>query len=359
MAIQQSNTKKPPADKPCNDQGKTQTKRTIKQIKDTYCDSLKVLTGELSQSEVVYEGYVRAYHRKKCSFIKTEKNYRIVRNLELKVGVELVQASDEIKKNVTAYGKMNEDLVAALKGVLTAAKEAKAKFGELREAASKLDACRKDSCNASQLIILGCKAGDDCGDKGDRRDNDHNDRKQEGCDDDVCDILDYLVEVPETLAKDSDIIFTSAAEILGIQSFSNIKSLDKFQTDFTAAAKAFEAIVAEKMTAGATATNKAQEELTAAIKTLTTAGHALYNKRNEIETDDDTKDFLCHHECDCIKDCGCDDDDNDERRGDNDNDRNKKDRFKKCKCEICDICKDVKDIYCEDEHHHNNGSHNR
>src|ERR1044072_7014608 len=151
MASQQTNTKKPPTnEKPCGDNGKTATKRTIKQIKDTYCESLKVLTGELSQSEVTYEGYVRAYHRKKCGFIKTEKNYRIVRNLELKYGVELVQSTEEIKKNVASYIKMNDDLVKALKDVLATAKDAKAKFGELRDAASKLDACRKDSCNASQ-----------------------------------------------------------------------------------------------------------------------------------------------------------------------------------------------------------------
>ena len=347
MASQQSNTKKPPAEKPCNDNGKTATKRTIKQIKDTYCQNLSVLTGELSQSEVTYEGYVRAYHRKKCSFIKTEKNYSIVRNLELKAGIELVQSSEEIKKNVASYVKMNDDLVKALKDVLAGARESKAKFGELRDAASKLDAARKDSCNASQMIILGCKSGEECGDK---KDNDQNDKKPDACDN-VCEILDHLVEVPETLAKDIDIIFTSAAEILGIQSFSNIKTLDKFQQDLSAAAKAFDDVVADRMKAGATATTKAQEELTAAIKTLATAGHALYNKRNEIETDDDTKDFLCHHDCDCIKDCGCDDDDND-RHDDNDNDRNKKDRFKKCKCEICDICKEVKDIYCEDEHNH-------
>jgi hypothetical protein len=353
MALQQSNTKKPPAEKPCNDQGKTATKRTIKQIKDTYCESLKVLTGELSQSEVTYEGYVRAYHRKKCSFIKTEKNYRIVRNLELKVGIELIQSSEEIKKNVASYIKINDDLVKALKDVLTTAKDAKAKFGELRDAASKLDASRKDSCNASQMIILGCKSGEECGDK---KDNDQHDNKPEACDN-VCEILDDLVEVPETLAKDIDIIFTSAAEILGIQSFSNIKTLDKFQQDFGTAAKAFDDVVAEKMKAGATATTKAQEELTAAIKTLTTSGHALYNKRNEIETDDDTKDFLCHHDCDCIRDCGCDDEGDD--KGENDNDRNKKDRFKKCKCEICDICKEVKDIYCEDEHHHHEQSQSR
>jgi hypothetical protein len=351
MALQQSNTKKPPAEKPCNDQGKTPTKRTIKQIKDTYCDSLKVLVGELSQSEVTYEGYVRAYHRKKCSFIKTEKNYRIVRNLELKVGIELVQASDEIRKNIASYSKTNDDLVKALKDVLAATKDAKSKFGELREAATKLDASRKDSCNASQMIILGCKSGEECSDK---KEHNQDDKNPEACDN-VCEILDDLVEVPETLAKDIDIIFTSAAEILGIQSFSNIKTLDKFQLDFTAAAKAFDDVVADRMKAGATATTKAQEELTAAIKTLTTAGHALYNKRNEIETDDDTKDFLCHHECDCI-DCGCDDDHNE--NDDNDNDRKKKDRFKKCKCEICDICKDVKDIYCEDEHHHE-GSHSK
>lgn len=348
MATTQTYTKKPPADKPCNDKPTLPTKRLIKQKKDEYCEKLKGLNGELGESEIIYEGNVKAYHRKKCIFLKTEKNYQIVRNLELKVGIELMQAVTEIKSSVTdSYLKMDEALVKALKEVMTTAKDAKVKFGELRETAGKLDGRRKDSSSRTQMAILGCKTGEDCDDKKDKKENDQDDKKPGNCDN-VCELLEDLIDIPETLAQDIDIVFTSAAEIMGIQSFTNTKSLDKFQQDLAAAAKAFDDVVVAKITDGAKDLATAQKDLSDAIKLLTTSSHALYKKRSELGTIDDTKDFLCHHKCDCIH-CGCDDEHNENDK--NDNDGNDHERLKKCKCEICDICKDVKDIYCDHEKH--------
>lgn len=332
MSIESSGSREPQKGNCSDAEAKTATQKTIHRIKEDYCKKLNVKVTELNESEVTHDGAVMVYEKKKCIFVKTEKNYLLVRNLELKIGVELIQASNEIKKNVATYITQNDALVAALKAVVKTAKEAKLKFGELREAAGKLDGCRKDSCNSMQIKILGC-SDDDCNDNHKQEDTA---KRPEPCQD-VCQILDDLIRVPDSLSQDIDIIFNSAAEIVGIQSFSNVKTLEKFQQDFSANAKDFDDLVLEQMTNGGLSLKKAQEDLVLVIKSLTQSGYALYNKRNEVDTVDKTKDYLCFHECKCLADCGCEGE-----KGDDDN------RLKKCKCDICDICKEVTEIYsCE------------
>ena len=333
MSIQSSSNPKAHHDGTHGEKPKLPTKRTIDLIKETYCKNLKGLVGELSQSEVTYDGTLVTYNTKKCCFVKTEKNYRITRNLELSFGVQLVQANEEIKKNVTLYNKQNDDLVKALKLVLTNTKEAKLKFGELRDAANKLNDCTKDSCNKSQMVLLGCRQADECNDNN----KDHGEKLPDCCDG-VSDIIDDLINIPPTMSADIDIICSASAEIVGIQTFSNIKSLETFQADFFTNAKAFDDLVKQKMLAGSSALNVLQEELTVAIKNLTTAGFTLYGKRNEVEIADEVKDYLCDHECSCIDhDCGCRHDQKDAEG-----------RLANCKCDICEICGEVKDIYCND-----------
>lgn len=312
---------------------KLPTQRTIDLMKETYCKNLKGLVGELSQSEVTYDGTLVTYNTKKCYFVKTEKNYRITRNLQLSVGVELIQANEEIKKNVVLYNKQNDDLVKALKLVLTNTKEAKIKFGELRDAANKLNDCTKDSCNKSQMVLLGYRQADECNDN-----NKDNQEKLPDCCNDVCKIIEDLINIPASMSTDIDIICSASAEIVGIQTFSNIKSLETFQADFFTNAKAFDDLVKQKMAAGSSALNVLQEELSVATKTLTTAGFALYGKRNEVEIADEVKDYLCDHECGCIDhDCGCHHEQKDPEG-----------RLENCKCDICKICGEVKDIYSND-----------
>lgn len=333
MSIQSSTNPKKLSEGTHGEKQKLPTQRTIDLIKETYCKNLKGLVGELSQSEVTYEGTLVTYNTKKCCFVKTEKNYRIIRNLELAVGVELVQTNEEIKKNVVLYNKQNDDLVKALKLVLTNTKEAKIKFGELRDAANKLSDCTKDSCNKSQMVLLGCKQADECNDNS----KDTGDKLPDCCND-VCEIIEELINIPASMSADIDTICGGSAEIVGIQTFSNIKSLETFQADFLLNAKAFDDWVKLKMTAGSTALNVLQDELMLATKNLTQSGFALYGKRNEVEIADEVKDYLCDHECSCIDhECGC-----------NDEAKDPEGRLANCKCDICDICTDVKDIYCND-----------
>jgi hypothetical protein len=189
------------------------------------------------------------------------------------------------------------------------------------------------------MIVLGCSPSGDCNDNNQNQGDEVASQKSEGCKD-ACSILDHLVEIPESFSRDIDSIFNAAPEILGIQSFTNIKTLEKFQLDFEANSKTFNDWVVAKMTAGKAAVDTAQKDLIDATTLLTTAGFALYNSRNAVETADATKDYLCCPECKCLNDegeCGCHDLDDDT------------DRLKKCKCEICDICQEVTSIYCDDK----------
>lgn len=335
MSIQQINEKKKPdGNKPNGTSSPVAT--TIRTKKDGYCDSLVSLVGTLNSSEENVKGLTITYEFKKCCFVKTEKNYRITRNLELQTGVELIQSSAEIKADVTESITKNGKLVDALKAVCAAAKDAKTKFGNLRDAASKLDACRKDSCNASQMIRLGCRPASDCADNGKSQDS-----KQTpiptACENACC-ILDHLVSIPAIFCQDIDIIYTASADIMGIQTFTSIKSLQKFQLDFEANAKAFDDMVVQKMKDGKTAVDTAQSDLVDITKALTSASFALYNARNAVESVDTIKDYLCCHKCKCISEdgeCGCHHLDDSQ------------DRLKACKCEICEICDEVTNVYCK------------
>lgn len=319
--------------------GKSPTKQIIARKKDTYCSSLVTLVGNLKASEENVRGLTKSYEFKKCSFVKTEKNYRLFRNLELQTGVELVQASTNIKTSVKDSLKKNDELVKALKAICTAAKDAKTKFGQLIETANKITAYRKDSSSDSQMIALGCPNPKDCNDKSRKPDCDDEQQGTDGCKD-ACTILDHLQNVPATLFGDIDIIYTTSSEILGIQSFASIKTLDKFQLDFETNVKTFNDGLLAKMTTGKAAVDTAQKDLTDATISLTDASFALYASRRAVETADETKDYLCCTECKCLNDddeCGCHDLDN------------PGDRLKNCKCKICEICQEVTGIYCVTE----------
>lgn len=320
--------KEPSEKKNCEDKD-LPVQKLIHQKKNDYCITLKGLLGDLRKLEVTQMGLEVNYEQRKCFFVKTEKNYRITRNLELSVGVELIQASKEIKTNVAEYVKQNDKLSAALKDLTKSIKDVKIKFGDLRDAAFKLDASSKDSCNSSQMTILGCKKSEDCKEPAEPNNN----KLPEACKN-ACKLLHELINTPKGFSKDIDVILNSAAEIVGIQSFSNIQSLENFQQDFETNASAFDALVVAKMTAGSEVLKTAQQDLTTVITDLTKSNYAIYNKRSEVRKVDKTKDYLCHHECKCI-DCGCE--------GEHQN------GFQKCKCEICEICTEVQQCYTEND----------
>jgi hypothetical protein len=302
------------------------TKKNIKTAKNAYCPKLQTKLGTLHQCEEVYKGKKTEYEHKKCRFVSTEKNYRIFRNVELTVGVQLTRATAGIETNITTYVGYDTKLSGALTDLLAAVKNAKSKFSDLRDSACKLDACSKDSCNRTQMAILTGEKFEDCNDDKNKPDQEHQPGKRPSDCEKASIILHELIHDPASLSKEIDIILNSAADVIGIQTFSNITSLSQqFLPAIKGNAKGFDDFVVDRMTKGSTDLTTAQTNLTQIIKDLTDAEFAEYNARIDLDAIKGVKDFLCHHKCECV----C------EGEG----------RLDKCKCEICDICHEVTKIY--------------
>lgn len=310
--------------KKCND-ADCMTKKTIKTSKNDYCAKLKIKLGALQQCEETYKGKKTEYEHKKCRFVSTEKNYRIFRNVELSVGIQLKQASGNIEKNITSYVTFDTNLSAALTDLLATVKATKTKFSDLRDAGCKLDACCKDSCNRTQWAIITGEKFEDCGDDKHKPEQPHHEKRPADCENAVA-IFHQLIHEPASLSKEIDIILNSSADVIGIQTFSNISSLSQqFLPAVKGNAKIFDDFIVDRMTKGSTDLATAQTNLSQTIKDLNDAEFAEFNARIDLDAYNGVKEFLCHHKCECV----C------EGEG----------RLDKCKCEICEICHEVTKIY--------------
>lgn len=294
---------------------------TIKKKKAEYCKTIKVKWGDLGKSEEAAHGLEIIYEHNKCRFIRTEKNYMMYRNLELSVGIELTRSTDRISDNVSAYVAENTKLATALTDLVKSVKAAKGKFGELLESANKLEACCNDRCNRTQMMLLTGEKYEDC----DEKKYPDPGKRPADCRD-AGEILKILRTKPAHLSKEIGIILDSAADVVGIQTFSNINSLSQtFLPGVKNSAKAFDDFINERIKGGSTDVTKAQADLSDSIKALTDAGYVLYNARVDLDAITGVKDFLCKPNCECI----CEGDGG----------------LEKCKCDICDICHDVTCIY--------------
>lgn len=336
MSKSQSNQNMQNNDDDNDNEKKVPVDITLDSIIAQDCSKLTTMIGDLTQAEENQRGLKRIFHSSKCGFIATEYNYQVYRNLELSVGVELVQATSIIKQNVANDITLAASLAAALKNIVAAAKDAKKKFSDLRKAACDLNICLHDKCNCSQMLVLTGTPPQGCDDRGKRP-------EQPACPD-AQEILDDLVEMPSIFLHDSDIILSAAADVSGIQTFTNIGSLDSLQQGLSTAVTAFDSLVQAKMMQGATDLTQSQKDLTAAINNLTQSEYALYNKRDEIDAENETIQYLCDHECICIREYTEDDE---EDRG----------RLRDCKHEICEICTRIDDNFCRHEEHHEHEGH--
>ena len=319
----QQQEKKP--GKKCND-ADSLTKKTIKNAKNAYCANLKLKLGVLQQCEETYKGKRTEYEHKKCRVVSTERNYRIFRNAELTVGIQLTRASANIETNVTSYVAFDTKLSAALTDLLATVKTTKAKFSDLRDAGCKLDACCKDSCNRTQWAIITGEKFEDCGEEKQKPEHEHQQGKRPHDCDDVITIIHDLIHEPASFSKEIDIVLNSSADVIGIQTFSNVSSLSQqFLPIIKANAKSFDEWLVDGMTRGGTDLATAQANLTQVIKDLADSEFAKFNARLDVDAYKGVKDFLCHHKCECV----C------EGEG----------RLDKCKCDICAICHEVTKIY--------------
>jgi hypothetical protein len=302
----------------CKD-GKTPTDKTIQRERKKVCDELKDKAAEVRQWEQSRKGTHQLYNDKKCTFVKTETNYQYYRNIELSLGIELLAVNDGIKDNVTAYKTWNDSLADLLKKVVAAAKDAKTKFADLKEAACKLNTCINDSCQSTQRKILTGESYDNC------HDNDND--VEEKCN--SKEILSLLEKTPKILFHDMDIIFNSSTRVAGIQVFSNVSTLDPLQKTLQDRSKAFDDFIQDRMKAGSEDLGKSQTELGKAIIELTKSTTGLYFRRADFKGLERATEKLCDCHCRCIR--------GEAHEG----------RLDDCKCEICNICEEVKGGVCK------------
>src|SRR5688572_30722538 len=131
----------------------TQTK-TINPKRDEFCRRMYEAYGETTSLEFKRTSLGTLIQKKNCWFIWTERHYRTYRNLQLTIDTRLLQTKDSIKEGIKNYLTVNKTLAETLKKIAKTAKDVKARAGELREMACKLENCMEDTCNCSQMIEL-------------------------------------------------------------------------------------------------------------------------------------------------------------------------------------------------------------
>jgi hypothetical protein len=312
------------------------TQKSINSERKKICDALYTSAGNTSKLEKRFEGENLVYEDKKCLFKKTEGNYQRFRNLEICVGTELLQTNESVKANVGAYNKLNKDLSSILKGIAKSIKDVKSKFADLKDAACKLESCTNDSCNTAQRKAL---TGSSPGCKGE---------PIEACVD-AEKILTELICKPKGLAQDIDSVFKSSYDVVGIQVFSNIESLEPLQKSLEEQAKLFEKHIGDTLKSRELDMKKIQEDLVKSVQEITKAAMERNHERSNYEGYKDAADFVCCPDCECIDKCKKDKEDcgNDMKKM---CDQLGKPSLNCCEDEICDICEDVqKSFCCKDE----------
>jgi len=322
-----SDQKTPPRkdDKFCKDGGVKDlpTQNTIALERMPICGELYDSATELSKQEKKFDGENTVYNEKKCMFRYTEENYRRYRNLDIAVGTELVKTNEAIKDNVTQYKDWNKKLSDKLKSIAKGVKEAKGKFSDLKKAACDLDSCIKDSCNSAQRKALTGNSNGNC-------------EKSEVIDacKDAEKNLGELVCMPKALNADIDSIFKSAYDVVGIQVFTNIDTLEPLQKSLDDKAKDFKTYISNIVKARETDIKDLTTALVKSVEEITKTAMARNNARAKFEGFYDAAKFLCCPKCGCLKP-------NDDKPCDP--------RLKDSEKCICDICEEVKKAFCCDD----------
>ncbi len=319
MATNQ-NTQKPPGtgDCGCNDTTKTTVTQTIINTERIeYCRQLDTAGGSVIELEAKYNGTKTLKENKKTLFIWTEKNYQAFRNLDLTKGTALLQFNESIKDATTGFLKDNKTLADNLKDIVKKLKDVVTKTKELHAAACDLKRCVEDGCNCSQRGILTGEWGDKC--KGNAT------KPESRCKDD-CDKtkenLEKLYTIPETLSSSVDTLYKSAADVVGIQVFSNVSTLEELQKKLYEAAKKFEKHLGDTAKKDLDDVKKMQDDFVKAVQEHAKAEASLYDKRGDFTGMFNTAAFFCCPDCKCVDVGNCPD-------------------------IICQICKDVKTTFCE------------
>ncbi len=324
----------PPQEDPCDDcQDKDNpTQQSINIIRTQWCNLLYESKGKVTQQETKFIGEKEVFNEKKCMFIHTEENYRRYRNLEIIAGTELLQTNELIKANVAKLKDWNKSLNATLVTLVKQIKDEKSKFTDLKYAACKLKDSYDDKCNAAQKKALTGKTSERCDEEPKPPVEPCKDAEQQ---------IDDLICLPGGLKSDIDSILQSAADVVGIQIFSNVDSLEPLQKDLSDKSMKFEKNISDIMKMRKGELDKLQDDLVSSVKSITQAAMGRNNARGEFEGYYDAVDFLCCPDCECVQE------NPPENTQDSQDDcYDCPPRLKDCEERICEICDEVKTTFC-------------
>jgi hypothetical protein len=319
----QSQTKEyPPKKDDCKcKENDTATQKLINTERKTYCDLLDTAAADVYKWEENYWGLEELEQKKRCLFIWTEYNYETFRNLEITTGTSLIQFNESIKESTTGFLKSNKALADALKDVVKKAKDLRDKIYALRDAACDLKHCTDEACNAAQWGIL---TGDWSKCKTEMKDPP---KRPPECDN-MKDKFEKLFCIPKYLAGDVESVYKGSADVVGIQVFSNIGTLEGLQKTLYDAAKAFDKHLQDTVKKDQDDVKKTQEDFVKTVQDFAKSKATLYSKRSVFVGAFDTAEFFCCPCCDCVTGKVCEE------------------RLHDCKEKICDICEEVKETFC-------------
>jgi hypothetical protein len=320
--------KKPSGD-PCKcEEGDTATMKCVNKLRQTYCQAMETGKSNREAAGKDFKHKAELFEEKQKLFMWTEKNYRLFRDMDILVDTRLQATNDTFKTNVANYNTESTNLYNKLKAILAAVKDVKSKVSALRDQASNLDNYKNDQCNASQWTLLTGKHVDNC--KPDP--NGPPIERPDACKD-AEKIYNELILTPKkVLVFDVDYLVKSAADIVGIQTFSNITSLTALQTNLSAAGTAFITAIQATVKLRAADLVKDQTDLTSSVYDCTVSGINKFTAISDCDAAYATLEFLCEPDCHCAE----------PRKPDI-----FEPRLHKCECDICEICAEVKNTYCK------------
>jgi len=316
---------------PCRcEEGETPTQKSLPGLRQIYCQdkdtkkaAKEVASADFDQKKVIFE-------EKKKTFMWTERNYRLWRDVDIVVDTRLQATNDTFKTNVASYNTQSTALYTQLKAILAAVKDVKTKVSALWDQASMLDKFKNDQCNASQWTLLTGKHMEGC--KPDP--NTPMPDRPDHCKDADKIYNELIMVTKKVLSVDVASLLNASADIVGIQTFSNIAALTAQQTALATASTSFKTTVAGIVKTRSGDLTTVQGELTTTLTDATVAGIGRCTAVSDYDASCYTLEILCQCHCDCVvprKEGEC------------------HPRLHDCECKICEICKDVKNTYCNEK----------
>lgn len=302
----------------------TATQRTLNGERQNYCKDLSTAAGEVVRWEENYAGQKELERMRRCLFIWTEYNYQVVRNFEITTGTQLIQFNESIKDSTATFLKANKTLSDGLKDIVKRIKTLRDGVKTLAAAADDLKRCITEDCNAYQWGLL---TGDWSRCKGGAPNDAPKPPPQ--CDNMKDKFTKLHCIAVDTLSVDVDILLKAAADVVGIQVFTNIGTLDSIQKTLYDNAKAFDQQLQNMAKKDADEVKKVQDDLVKSEQDLAKSKATLYANRSAFASAFETAKFFCCPRCKCVVEVDC------------------ASRLHDCKEKICDICDQVKQTFCD------------